>query len=90
MEASIHDGVRGDEKCPYCSGLKAIPDKTSLKYTHPELMKEWDYSYNSLIVNPDTILCKDEQKVWWLCKECKTRYLKYYAIQKECDIMRIV
>lgn len=36
--AEIIDMVNGNADCPYCSGRKAIPGKTSFAALHPDLM----------------------------------------------------
>ena len=73
-EASIRDRVNGEVDCPYCSGRKAIPGRTSLKALYPELMKEWKYISNLLIVNPDFVLPSSTKESWWECERCNKSY----------------
>lgn len=66
--ARIIDVINGVADCPYCSGRKALPGKTSFAALHPDLMEDWDYIANYCLVNPDEILDTYSQKVWWNCK----------------------
>ena len=61
-------GGNGKADCPYCSGRKALPGKTSFAALHPDLMEDWDFIANYCLVNPDEILDTYSQKVWWNCK----------------------
>ena len=53
--------------CPYCAGSK-ICIHTSLASTHPDLMKDWDYSRHA--VNPKKITAKYKAEVHWACRAC--------------------
>ena len=66
--ARIIDVINGVTDCPYCSGRKALPGKTSFAALHPDLMEDWDFIANYCLVNPDEILDTYSQKVWWNCK----------------------
>ena len=66
--ARIIDVINGIADCPYCSGRKALPGKTSFAALHPDLMEDWDFIANYCLVNPDEILDTYSQKVWWNCK----------------------
>ena len=66
--ARIIDVINGVTDCPYCSGRKALPGKTSFAALHPDLMEDWDYIANYCLINPDEILDTYSQKVWWNCK----------------------
>ena len=66
--ARIIDVINGVADCPYCSGRKALPGKTSFVALHPDLMEDWDFIANYCLVNPDEILDTYSQKVWWNCK----------------------
>lgn len=55
--------------CPYCAGKKAVPGKTDLATTNPELIKEWVYEKNGE-VTPNTVMRGSRYKAWWKCKEC--------------------
>ena len=43
--------------------------KNSLVVTHPDLMKEWDYTKNKGI-DPTTLTHGSNIKVWWKCLKC--------------------
>ena len=73
-EASIRDWVNGEAECPYCSGRKAIPGRTSFKALYPGLMSEWKYISNLLIANPDYVLPSSTKEVWWECLRCNKSY----------------
>ena len=60
--------VNGNADCPYCSGRKAIPGKTSFAALHPDLMNEWNWINNYVLVDPDEITEKYSTNVWWICK----------------------
>jgi len=62
--ARIIDVINGKADCPYCSGRKALPGKTSFAALHPDLMEDWDFIANYCLVNPDEILDTYSQKVW--------------------------
>ena len=66
--ARIIDVINGEADCPYCSGHKALPGKTSFAALHPDLMEDWDFIANYCLVNPDEILDTYSQKVWFNCK----------------------
>jgi DNA-directed RNA polymerase subunit RPC12/RpoP len=66
-EASIRDRVSGEVECPYCSGKKAIPGKTSFKAMHPELMNEFSLLNQN---DPDLLLSSFAQVMKWNCSEC--------------------
>jgi uncharacterized Zn-finger protein len=66
--------VNGNTECPYCSGRKAIPGKTSFKALFPEIMNEWKYISNLLLANPDYVLPTSTKEVWWECPYCKKSY----------------
>lgn len=66
--ARIIDVINGVADCPYCSGRKALPGKTSFAALHPDLMEDWDFIANYCLINPDEILDTYSQKVWWNCK----------------------
>ena len=66
--ARIINVINGVADCPYCSGRKALPGKTSFAALHPDLMEDWDFIANYCLINPDEILDTYSQKVWWNCK----------------------
>ncbi len=52
--------------CPYCLGRSVLKGFNDLATTNPELLKEWDYSRNS--IKPDEITNGTSKKIWWICK----------------------
>ena len=59
----LSDRKRG-YNCPICRGLKVV-GSTSLEYTNPELLKQWDYTRNK--IKPSEISVNSNVKVWWKC-----------------------
>lgn len=72
--STINDRVKEVVECPYCSGSKVIPGKTSFKSIHPDLMQEWDDISNLLLVDPDAIFDTCNKIVWWTCVDCGYKY----------------
>ena len=70
----ICDRKVGDNKCPYCNGIKVLENYNSLYVKHNDLMEEWDYKNNYLICNPNKISDKSNTHVWWICPDCKNTY----------------
>jgi hypothetical protein len=62
-EMLLSDRKRG-YNCPICRGLKVV-GSTSLEYTNPELLKQWDYTRNK--IKPSEISVNSNVKVWWKC-----------------------
>ncbi len=62
--------------CPDCSKLQKgntftknrIKERGSLAENCPELLKQWDYSKNT--IKPTEITSKYNKKVWWKCTIC--------------------
>ena len=89
---SIRDRVNGDMQCPFCSGKRAIPGKTSFMALYPELLGEWYTIANILLVNPDQVSPTSPSEVWWICKNCgksysmsiKTRVIMDLRSKKAC------
>lgn len=52
--------------CPYCRGTK-VTVENSIFYTHPNLLKEWNYNKN-INIKPQKITYGSTKKVWWKCK----------------------
>lgn len=61
--------------CLGCENRSSMHRYNLFKITYPDLMKEWDYTNNYLLCNPDYILDNHKQKVWWICSDCGHRYL---------------
>lgn len=64
-EASIASRTILKTKCPFCSGLKAIPGENDLATTNPELANEWDYEKNKESI--ETVKSGSSKKAWWKC-----------------------
>ena len=53
--------------CPICANQIVVQGVNSLATTHPELLKSWDFSRNT--ISPDAISWgSSKAKVWWLCE----------------------
>lgn len=65
---SIRDRQVGDNSCPYCNNQKPLAGYNTLKVKCEDLMREWNYRSNYLIINPDSILPTYSEEVWWICK----------------------
>ena len=63
-EAVIHTRVKG-AVCPYCMGKKAIQGVNDFATLYPEMLKEWDYSKNT--IKPDEVTKGTHKKIWWIC-----------------------
>lgn len=61
--------------CPYCESRKnlLLPGENDLETTHPHLIEEWDYNKNTNLT-PKTVMAKNNNKVWWLCKKCNNSW----------------
>ena len=64
---SIKDRYVGDNSCPYCNNQKPLAGYNTLKVKCEDLMREWNYRSNYLIINPDSILPTYSEEVWWIC-----------------------
>lgn len=64
----------GNKNCPYCNNRKALPGFNSIKVKQKDLIREWDYQNNYLIVDPDHVLPNSTEDIWWKCSECGTKY----------------
>ena len=51
--------------CPYCLGNKVLKGFNDMATTNPELLKEWDYSKNT--IKPDEVTKGTHKKIWWIC-----------------------
>ena len=83
--------------CPYCDNRWVLPGFNSFKTLHKELMKEWDYKNNYLIVDPDMILdTYNKYPVYWICEKkhhtykmtLKSRILYKKRNQTACPICK--
>ena len=66
--AQINKMVSGEADCPYCNDRIIIPGFNSFAAKHPDLLKEWDYINNYLILDPDTVSDSNSTPVWWICQ----------------------
>ena len=67
FEQGVYSRTGNNAGCPYCSGRYPIKGETDLATTHPELIKEWDFSKNE--IKPDEVSRGSSKKVWWLCEK---------------------
>lgn len=67
-ESDCKDRVNSKEKCPTCYGRTTLNGFNDLASQRPELMKDWDYSKNTL--NPIEIAVHTNRKAWWICNDC--------------------
>ena len=51
--------------CPVCTGKKVLQGFNDLESQHPDLVREWDYSKNSL--NPSDVTAGSGYRAWWKC-----------------------
>ena len=65
--AIISNRVKG-YGCPICKGKKILVGFNDLASQKPELLKDWDYSKNS--IKPDEITIGSGKIVWWKCHIC--------------------
>ena len=70
-EARTASRTKQGQGCPYCAGKK-INHTNNLTYTHPELLKTWNYNKNLIL--PDQVSKGLNSKVWWTCEKCKSDY----------------
>ena len=61
----LSDRKRG-YKCPICRGLRVV-NSTSLEYTNPELLNDWNYEKNT--IKPSEITVNSNKRVWWKCSK---------------------
>lgn len=73
VNSFIKKHLSGEDDCPYCNNRKPLAGFNTLKVKCQNLMKEWNYRSNYLIVDPDTILSTYPEEVWWTC-ECGKNY----------------
>lgn len=52
--------------CPYCSGLVAVREETSLAATHPHLAKQWHPIKNGELTS-ENVKSGSKRTVWWQC-----------------------
>lgn len=64
--ASIRSRTLSSTGCPVCRGRKS-DENNSLGILYPNLLREWDYSKNS--VDPNSINPRSNKKVSWVCRQ---------------------
>lgn len=64
--AKVAGRVANKHSCPYCSNQKLLQGYNDLATTHPDVLKDWDYSKNKN-VSPDEVSYGSDKKVWWKC-----------------------
>lgn len=81
--------------CPYCCHNPKVNSKNNIAVKNPDLVKEWDYSLNTL--KPSDILPNSNKKYYWVCPDCGSSYpatasnrsygyaCPYCSGQKVCD-----
>lgn len=52
--------------CVYCSNRKILPGFNDFAACNPRLLKQWDYSKNT--IKPNQIFSHYTKKVWWVCE----------------------
>ena len=66
-QATVVSRFRQGSNCPYCSGRFAIPGKTDLQTTRPDLAAQWHPVKNGELT-PNKVKPSSTQKPWWLCE----------------------
>ncbi len=66
-ENSVSNRCSGDKitNCPWCINQRHC-EHMSIKYTHPELAKQWHPTKNGTL-DIKIIMAGSEKKIWWLC-----------------------
>lgn len=57
-----------------------IAFRNSLAIVRPDLAEEWDYKKNHGLT-PTMFPVGSHERVWWICKKCKTSYLKEIRVK---------
>ena len=65
--ASIYNHCTLKHACPYCSGNLVDTGKNDLTHTHPEILKYWDYSKNT--ISPSDVMPGSGKKAFWKCEK---------------------
>lgn len=77
FEKSIESRVYNKSGCPYCCGQKVLNGYNDIGTTHPNVLKEWDYSKN--IIKPEEVSAGMAKKVWWLCDKGHSYEQRLYS-----------
>lgn len=62
----ISNKTRTPDCCPICSGKKLISGINDFATMYPDLLKQWDYSRNT--IDPTKIRPHKTDNVWWICE----------------------
>lgn len=65
--------------CPICTNHRVIKGYNDLATTNPELLKEWDFTKNS--ISPYEITAGAEKMIWWICP--KEHSYQSYAFNRK-------
>ena len=65
--ATIKEHMEGTDSCKYCEDVVVLPGFNSFAVKHKDLLAEWDYVSNYVIVDPDHVSDKSNIKVWFRC-----------------------
>lgn len=68
-EKRLKDEQEGRISCPYCDDRKVLSGYNSFMIKYPDLMKEWDWVSNYLLVNPDEVSENSIEQAWWNCSK---------------------
>ncbi len=65
-QATIVSRTKTGNSCPVCSNHKVITGVNDFASQYPDLLKEWDWEKNTIIL-PSQISYHYDKKVWWKC-----------------------
>ena len=82
-QQSITARVRQGYGCPYCSGLKTIPEE-SFAVKYPKLAKEVHQTKNPSF-DPFHTAPKSNKKIWWICSKGHEWQCKIYIYRGSLD-----
>ena len=64
-------------------------EEGTIANTCPDLLKEWAYIDNLLVMNPKKAKVSEEKNVFWQCRKCMRKYymspklrVRYYRLGK--------
>ena len=69
FRALIKQMITEEVDCPYCNDRKPLAGFNSFAAKHKDLLTEWDYINNYVLVDPEQILDSCITPVWWTCSE---------------------
>lgn len=65
-EAVVYSRTSQGCGCPHCSNRRQTCEHVSIKYTHPEIVKEWHPTKN-IHLCPTNFMKSSQEKLWWIC-----------------------